>query len=97
MPRSTFPLSRTHSYPLGSGFDWCICEAASANHAYRVLVAFDAAKAQYRAWLGLICDHDTKLLARLEYHPDHKGWHIHTKVGMLKDVVRGVVKGDAGD
>lgn len=92
MPRHAFPLSRSHSYPLGSGFDWCVCEAIAGADAYRLLVAFDPAKAQYRAWLGLICGHDTKLLARLEYHPDHKGWHVHAKIGPVAEVVRGIVK-----
>lgn len=92
MPRHAFPLSRSHSYSLGSNFDWCVCEAVAGRDEYRLLVAFDPAKAQYRAWLGLICGHDTKLLARLEYHPDHKGWHVHIKRGPVEEVVRGVVK-----
>jgi hypothetical protein len=96
MPRTAFPLSRSHSYPLGSGFEWCVCEAASDSEAYRLLVGFDASKAQYRAWLGLVAGHDTKLLARLEYHPSHKGWHVHIKLGDVEQVVRGVVREPRG-
>lgn len=92
MPRAAFPLSRSHSYPLGSSFDWCVCEAIGKTDAYRILIAFDPAKAQYRGWLGLICGHDMKLLGRLEYHPDHKGWHIHWKAGPVAEVAMGVVK-----
>ena len=93
MPRTAFPLSRSHSYPLGSSFDWCICEAINAEgDLYRLLVAFDAAKEQYRAWLGMVAGHDIALLARLEFHPTHRGWHCHLKTGKASEIVKGVVK-----
>jgi hypothetical protein len=92
MPRSAFPLSKSHSYPLGSSFDWCVCDAVAGENQYKLLVAFDPAKEQYRAWLGLVDGTDQALLARLEFHPSHKGWHLHVKVGMLAGVSRGVVK-----
>jgi hypothetical protein len=92
MPRTAFPLSRSHSYILGSAFDWCVCEASCNEHQYRILVGFDATKAQYRGWLGLVCGHDQALLARIEYHPTHHGWHCHLKLGDIDKVVRGVVK-----
>jgi hypothetical protein len=96
MPRAAFPLSRSHSYVLGSSFDWCVSEAACDLHAYRILVGFDAVKAQYRGWLGVVCGHDQALIGRVEYHPSHHGWHVHIKCGQLSRVVRGVVK-EAGD
>lgn len=92
MPRAAFPLSKSHSYPLGSSFDWCVCEAVGAANGYRLLIAFDPAKEQFRAWLGLISGTDQALLARLEFHPSHKGWHCHVKRGPLDRVARGVVK-----
>lgn len=92
MPRTAFPLSRSHSYALGSSFDWCVCEAACAQHQYRILIAFDAVKAQYRGWLGVVCGHDQALIARLEFHPTHHGWHVHVKKGSLDKVARGIVK-----
>jgi hypothetical protein len=92
MPRNAFPLSRSHSYVLGSSYDWCVCEAECDLHQYRVLVAFDDAKAQYRGWLGIIFGHDQALIGRVEYHPTHHGWHCHLKTGPLDRVTRGVVK-----
>jgi hypothetical protein len=92
MPRTAFPLSKSHSYPLGSSFDWCVVETQSDERAYRLLVAFDWAKAQYRAWLGMIDGADQALIARLEFHPSHKGWHCHVKSGPIDGVARGVVK-----
>lgn len=32
---------------------------------------------QYQAMLGIVDGGDTKLLARLERHPTHGGWHMH--------------------
>jgi hypothetical protein len=92
MPRAAFLLSKSHSYPLGSSFDWCVVEMQSDVRAYRLLVAFDSAKAQYRAWLGMVDGTDQALIARLEFHPSHSGWHCHTKTGALDKVARGVVK-----
>jgi len=92
MPRTAFPLSKSHSYPLGSTWDWRVVEATWESDLFRLLIAFDQAKQQYRAWLGHVRGHDTALLARLEYHPTHRGWHCHLKTGLLTSVVRGVVK-----
>jgi hypothetical protein len=44
MPKSAFPLSKSHSYPLGSSFEWCIIELQGDGRNYRLLVAFDPAK-----------------------------------------------------
>jgi hypothetical protein len=92
MPQSAFPLSRSHSYTLGSSWTWCVCELAAGPDRYRLLVGFDPMKEQYRAWLALVCGHDQAVLARLEFHPSHKGWHCHVKKGPVAEVARGVVK-----
>jgi len=92
MPRTAFPLSKSHNYTLGSGWHWAIGKATANGREFRLLVAFEPAKAQYRAWLGLESGTDQAVLARLEYHPTHRGWHCHLKRGDLKDVAYGVVK-----
>lgn len=92
MPRTAFPLSKTHAYSLGSGWRWLILGVEAGPRRYRLLVAYEKAKSQYRAWLGLASGSDQILLARLEYHPSHRGWHCHLKRGELTDVSCGVVK-----
>ncbi len=67
-------------------------ELEGAGERYKLLIAFEAAKEQYRAWLGLEDGTDQALLARLEFHPSHHSWHCHVKPGDTADVVRGVVK-----
>lgn len=92
MPRNAFLLSKSHSYQLGSSWDWMVVEARGNAERFRALIAFDKTKQQYRAWLGHVRGHDMALLARLEFHPSHRGWHCHWKNGDLSSVVRGVVK-----
>jgi hypothetical protein len=59
------------------------------------LSLFNKAKRQYQAWLGLEVGSDQAVLARLEYHPSHRGWHCHIKKGELNEVGWGVVKHSA--
>lgn len=92
MPDKAFPLSKGRSYSLGSNWRWCVCELEGDGTAYLLLIAFDYMKAQYRAWLGLRHGADQALIGRLEYHPTHRGWHVHVKRGPLGEVSRGVVK-----
>ena len=35
MPRTAFPLSKSHSYPLGTSFDWCVVELRGGSGEYR--------------------------------------------------------------
>jgi len=93
MPRSAFPLSKSHSYLLGSSWRWLVWNLAASGRKFRLLVAYDHGKAQYRAWLGLeAVDGDQAILARLEHHPSHKGWHCHVKRGPIDQLGYGVVR-----
>lgn len=93
MPRTAFPLSKAHSYALGTGWQWCVHRLVSAEGSFRLLIAYHPGKEQYQAWLGLEVNNDQALLARLEYHPDaDHGWHCHLKRGSIGDVAIGVVK-----
>jgi hypothetical protein len=92
MPRTAFPLSKSHSFALGSAWSWAVWRLAADGRHYKVLVALEPGKQQYQAWLGFESGADQALLARLEYHPSHRGWHCHVKKGELEDVGLGVVK-----
>lgn len=92
MPRTAFPLSRSHTYQLGKGWRWCVLTLTDDGRRFRLLVAYEKSKSQYRAWLGLESGTDQALLARLEYHPSHRGWHCHVKKGDIADVGCGVVR-----
>lgn len=93
MPASAFELSHGHGHALGRTWTWRVCELEDdADRKWRLLIAFEPAKLQYRAWLGLVDGPNLALIARLEYHPDHHHWHCHVKTSELPHVARGVVK-----
>jgi hypothetical protein len=92
MPRTAFPLSKSHTYSLGSGWRWMTLRLQGDGRHYRLLVAYEQGKSQYQAWLGLESGADQALLARLEYHPSHRGWHCHLKKGPLDKVTCGIVR-----
>lgn len=55
-----------------------------------MLLAYRIDKEQYIAMLGMDADGDTKVVARLEYHGTHGGWHIHYPSQELSAVPTGV-------
>ncbi|WP_340314425.1 hypothetical protein [Rhizorhabdus argentea] len=92
MAKSEFPLSKNHSFRLGTGWDWCVHELSSNETPMRLLIAYHAGKHEYLAWLALVSDTDQGLIARLEYHASHLGWHVHLKPNNLDQLSWGVVK-----
>lgn len=58
----------------------------------RLLIAFNAGKRDYLAWLTFASDQDQAVIARLEYHASHLGWHVHLKPKAISKVAWGVVK-----
>jgi hypothetical protein len=49
MPRTAFPLSKSHSYALGNRWRWIVWRVAAAGKTFRLLVAYEPSKAQYQA------------------------------------------------
>jgi hypothetical protein len=99
MPKTAFPMSKSNSVRLGSGWHWRLIEFTAhckeADVGCRLLVAFHQGKQNYASYLGLIRNHDTLLLARYEFHSYHAypGWHLHSKCVETSMLAPGVVKG----
>jgi hypothetical protein len=55
-------------------------------------IAFHAGKEEYLAWLPIDTGTDLGLIARLEHHASHLGWHVHLKPNDLDKLSYGVVK-----
>lgn len=91
MAKADFPLSKNSSFRLGTGWEYCIHQL-SGPATMRLLVAFHAGKSDYLAWLTIENGEDQALIARLEYHASHLGWHVHLKPDDLANVIWGVVK-----
>jgi hypothetical protein len=83
MPKTggKFPLSKNHSYRLGLGWRWRVVELSCEITDFRLLIAFRASRQQYIAALGVVRGYDTLVLASLEYHATHAGWHVHGYCG----------------
>ena len=72
-----FPLSKAKNLRVGGGWQWVIIELDADNAECRLLVAYHAAKENYLAVLGYVVGADTHVIASLEYHGTHPGWHVH--------------------
>lgn len=93
IPKAAFPLSHVKSHhKLAKTWHWCVHKVQDHDRCYRLLVAFEPGKRQYWAWLGAIYGEDQALLARVEFHATHDGWHCHWKTGEITEVARGAVK-----
>jgi hypothetical protein len=94
MPRTAFPLSRSRQnfYRLGS-YRWRIIQFEALGETFRVLVCLHEDKEQYRAFLGMDCGQDTKLISTYEFHGTHPGWHSLMTHKPLDQVPGGIRKG----
>jgi len=73
-----FPVSKGHSFRVRSSYNWRIVTFECLGNQFRLLVFYRNDKQEYEAWLGMVDGSDTKVLARLEFHATHPGWHLHT-------------------
>lgn len=95
MSAAVFPLSRRrgHSFRLGLAWRWRLVRFTADDTDYRLLLAFSLAKEQYRATLARESGQDLIVLASLEYHGTHPGWHVLAACGELAEVPAGVMIG----
>ena len=93
---AAFPLSHKGKIRLGKAWNWSVHTVEDGHRSYRILVAFDPAKLQYMAWLGASFGNDQAVIARVELHHSHDGWHCHWKTGLIEEVGRGVVNAPFG-
>lgn len=91
MEKGDFPLSKNSSFRLGAGWEYCVHQLAGSNP-MRLLIALNEGKRDYLAWLAIEHGNDHMIIARLEYHASHLGWHVHLKPDDLAKVSWGVVK-----
>jgi hypothetical protein len=83
MPPSAFPLSkrRGRAYRVGSSYQWRVIQFSALGETCRVLIVYNAAKEQYGATLAIERDRDMIVVASLEFHGTHPGWHLHGACG----------------
>jgi hypothetical protein len=86
MPAGAFPLSRSFSVQLGRGWHWRVDHLAGGGTSLRILISFNLDIEQYRAWLAMPRGDANVIVAQLEFHGDHPGWHCHVACCDLEDV-----------
>lgn len=92
MPRSAFPMSGRRAYTLGARWTWRVVTFDADQRSLRLLVAFRTDKEQYRATAGVANDGDTTIVASVEFHGTHPGWHVHYPSKPVADVPSGVMR-----
>ena len=95
MPKTAMPLSkqRHRSYKLGNQWRWRLVNFLCEGRSFRLLIAHDSEKEQFLAMLGEDTNGDTKVVASIEHHGTHPGWHIHFCFEKMSSVPSGVVRG----
>jgi hypothetical protein len=95
MPPAAFPLSkrRGRAYRLGSSYKWRVIQFAALGETCRLLVVYNADKEQYRATLAIDRDRDMIVVASLEFHGTHPGWHLHGACGDIDTHPMGSMRG----
>lgn len=94
MPKTAFPLSASRSYRLGPKWTWRVDVLECAGAECRLVIAFEPMKQTYVAWLS--CKRGSggtyALVAALEFHGDHPGWHCHSVCGKVSDIRIGLTR-----
>jgi hypothetical protein len=95
MPTSAFPLSRRRGQALRLGYSyrWRVVRFEACGSAFRLLLAFNLPKEQYRATLALEGESDNSVVASYEFHGTHPGWHLLATCDDIATVPPGVMIG----
>ena len=89
MQGNAFPLSRNFSLKLGRNWHWRVDQASAHDVSFRILVAFNLDIEEYRAWMSMPVGDAHVMVAQLEYHGTHPGWHAHIACCDIDEVEAG--------
>lgn len=89
-----FPLSkkRGKAYPLTRRWRWRASTLDACEKKFRLLTAYHMLVPEFSAVLAEDLSGDSRIVARLEFHGTHGGWHAHAKCGDVLSVPSGIVK-----
>lgn len=93
MTRDAFPLSKRSSFQLGNQWHWRVDHWQAGSARGRLLIAYHLGKGNYLAWISLErSPSDFSVIACLEFHGDHDGWHVHSGTGAIADFATGCTR-----
>jgi len=85
MNSGSFALSARRPYILGSAWHWHVDELDCEGTKGRLLVAFRPDTENYQAWLAIENEKSLTVVACLEFHGDHPGWHWHSRCAHVEE------------
>lgn len=93
MGKESFPLSKRFSFQLGNQWHWRVDHWSAGSAKGRLLIAYHLGKGNYLAWISLERGpKDFAVIACLEFHGDHDGWHIHSSDSPIYDFATGCTR-----
>lgn len=93
MTKTSFLLAPRRPFILGNDWHWRIDDLQCGPYAGRLLIAYHLGKGNYLGWLAVErVPGEWAVVACLEYHGDHPGWHVHTKNDELKNFATGCTR-----
>ena len=89
-----FPLSRKSGrvYPLTRQWRWRITTLELENRNFRLMATYHKSIPEFMAVLAEDLEKDCRIIARLEFHGTHDGWHVHPFCDDFDNVASGVIK-----
>lgn len=93
MSKDSFPLSKRFAFQLGNQWHWRVDHWEAGSASGRLLIAYHLGKGNYLAWISL--EHgpnDFTVVACLEFHGDHDGWHVHTGLAAIDEFATGCTR-----
>lgn len=84
MKKNALPLSKNRSFRLGLAWQYRVLRLTIDSQPCRILLALNEPKQNAFILLGIEEQSDTRIIACLEHHSTHPGWHIHTDCDMSK-------------
>jgi hypothetical protein len=89
MPKSALSLSKGHSIQLGRNWHWRVDSVEADGMNFKILTAFHSETEEFQARLVVTQGDSGTVLAALEYHGTHPGWHCHMPCCDIEDVEPG--------
>ncbi|MGO9742794.1 MAG: hypothetical protein ACLPN5_15045 [Roseiarcus sp.] len=80
------------AYPLTKMWRWRVTTFDACGRKFRLMPAYHKNIPEFSAILGEDIGADCRILARLEFHQSHAGWHAHVVCGDTDLATPGIVK-----
>ena len=89
-----FPLSKKggKTYPLTRQWRWRITTLEAEGRKFRLMTTYHKVVPEFCAVLAEDLNKDSRIIARLEFHATHDGWHAHPYCGDFDIVLSGITK-----